>query len=372
VIIFAERLKEGAWTYFLFIPILYVAFTYFRNKLGAPSPVLEELGKLEEAMWTTEALVPSTPETVEIAPVPQEVWSASPERIALWRSKKRVPKNILIPLDGSSFAENALPAGKFLAAHYNAVITLLSVAKDDSGVEEMRSYLGRTAESIAAEGIKVSYEAVKGRIPEAVSSAADRVSADMVIMTTHGRTGLASLLRKSRAVEILRSLSIPSVIIRPREGQVPPPRIDRVLVPLDGSLFSEKVLSYVRALDPSFNSTVILLSVPDVPEPGLYGTLADVVARLRRKAEAQSRSYLEAIANVLREDGLKVETVVTGSNPVRTILRVSEEKKVTLIMMSAKGRGAESQTSRLGGVAVRVLKQVRRPLFLLPVHKDRG
>ncbi len=369
VIIFAERLKEGAWTYFLFIPVLYVAFTYFRNKLGAPSPVLEELGKLEEAMWTTEALVPSEPETVEILPVVLEPWSASPERIALWRSKKQVPRNILIPLDGSKFAENAIPAGKFLATHYDATVTLLSVCSSDSEAEEKRSYLEGIAKSISAEGLKVAIEVAKGRVCETIGEVARKVSADMLIMTTHGWGGWKGLLRKSRAVEILRSVSIPSVIIRPRNGTVPPPKVDRVLVPLDGSVFSERVLSYVRALDPSFNSTVILLSVPDVPEPGLYGTLADVVARLRRKAESQSRSYLEAIAEVLREDGLKVETVVTGSNPVKTILRVSEEKKVTLIMMSARGRGATSSSS-LGGVAVRVLRQVRRPLFLLPIHDE--
>ncbi len=368
VIIFAERLKEGAWTYFIFIPFLYVAFTYFRNKLGAPSPVLEELGRLEEAMWTTEALVPSELETVEIPPVPQEPWSASPERIALWRSKKQVPKNILVPLDGTRFAENALPAGKFLAKHYGAMMTLFSASEKASDLERMRSYLEKMARGIESEGIEVTCEVAKGKVAETIGVVAEKVAADIVIMTTHGRTGIAGMLHRSRAVEILRSLSIPSVIIRPRGGKVPPPRIDRVLVPLDGSIFSERVLSYVRALDPAFDSTVILLSVPDVPEPGLYGTLADVVARLRRKAEAQSRSYLEAIAGVLREEGLKVETVVTGSNPVRTILQVSEEKKVTLIMMSARGRGQASQTP-LGGVAVRVLRQVRRPLFLLPVHK---
>ncbi len=50
IVIFQERFFEGAWTYFIFIPILFAAFTYYRSKLGAPSPVAEQLGSLEEAM----------------------------------------------------------------------------------------------------------------------------------------------------------------------------------------------------------------------------------------------------------------------------------------------------------------------------------
>jgi len=50
VIIFFERFSEGAWTYFVFIPLLYFGFTYSRNRMGAPSPVIERLGGLEEVM----------------------------------------------------------------------------------------------------------------------------------------------------------------------------------------------------------------------------------------------------------------------------------------------------------------------------------
>jgi len=50
IVIFQERFFEGAWTYFIFIPILFAAFTYYRSKLGAPSPIVEQLGGLEEAM----------------------------------------------------------------------------------------------------------------------------------------------------------------------------------------------------------------------------------------------------------------------------------------------------------------------------------
>ncbi len=114
VIIFGERFLEGAWTYLLFIPVLYVFFSYFRNTLGDPSPVAERLGQLEEAMREGfgfgQAGAVAQPD-LAFTPV-AVVADGLAARAAAgngWDLDQLRPSRVLIPLDGSPFAEQALP-----------------------------------------------------------------------------------------------------------------------------------------------------------------------------------------------------------------------------------------------------------------------
>ena len=103
VIIFEERFYEGAWTYFVFLPILYIIFTYFRHRLGQPTSTGEALGRL-------------TAERKYLKPFQRESWTES-----------KPFQNIFVALDGSAFAERALPLARFLGHSYAAKVTLVSV-----------------------------------------------------------------------------------------------------------------------------------------------------------------------------------------------------------------------------------------------------
>ena len=91
LIIFGERFLEGAWTYLVMLPLLYLMFTYFRRRLGAPTPLEERLGLLQS-------------QRKYLSVVETEYPTEGHHRI----------DNVMVTLDGSSFAEQALPAADTL------------------------------------------------------------------------------------------------------------------------------------------------------------------------------------------------------------------------------------------------------------------
>ena len=107
VIIFAERFFEGAWTYFLLIPILYIFFTFFRRRLGDPKPADERLG----LMLAERRYLPEFLETRQ-------------------SSQSPLLKDILVPFDGSGLAEASLSVAQSVSLAFNARVTLLTVIQE--------------------------------------------------------------------------------------------------------------------------------------------------------------------------------------------------------------------------------------------------
>ncbi len=389
VIIFAERLKEGAWMYFVLIPLLYVIFTYFRNKLGAPSPLEERLGELEEAMWGL-GIPPGEglelpPEEIVLVPT-EGMWQPIPEAGERWRATPARPRHIMVPLDGSAYSEKVLSLAELLGRTYNARITLVSVLrlgrgllalpstqkKIEAGRKEKEAYLKQVAERLKAKGLNVDYKVGVGPAAETINSLAQELGVDLLVLRTHGRSGVSRWVLGSVASKILQ-LSVKPLLLAPlsAEKRLENPQFRKILVPLDGSEFAERVLPYVRAIDQSFHAEIILLTVPVVPEAEVYGALADVIEELRQQAMKQAKEYLEGVASVLREEGHKVRAIITGSEPAETILEVSEREDVDLVMMATHGRGGLDRVF-LGSTAERLAQHTKSLLFLVPIHEKRA
>ncbi len=389
IIIFRERFFDGAWTYFMFIPILYAIFTYFRNTLGEPSPLKEQLGILEEAMWgvgegsgqPSAALaqpIAITPKLTDLRPIPALNTG--------WRGKVATPRRLLVTLDGSEFAEKVLPIAKALCQTYEAQLTLVSIlrtrrslqikpstqAQIEAGRLEKEAYLQSVIEKLSDNGIPIDFAIGIGPVAETVNSLSHELDADMILLSTHGRSGVSKWILGGIASKIIQLSATPLLLIRPTtNGDMPPPEFNRLLVPLDGSEFAERVLPYVRAIDPSFNSTIILLAVPEIPEAATYGVVADAIEDLRLEAEEQAKTYLSNVAAALQEEGLSVHAIVTGSRPAETITQISKEEEADLIMMATHGRGGLDRVF-VGSVAERVVHHTESPLFLLPIHEKRA
>ncbi len=419
VIIFAERFTEGAWTYFLFIPVLYVVFTYFRRKLGEPSPVKERLGELEEAMLGGFGLGQAPAPTTEAIGVMVERALLRTGRLAFrtaggeWRHRQVAFQHVVVPLDGSAFAEQALPMAEVICRAYHAPLTLLSVLQPQrlllslpltpasrKQVEAIRvereAYLSRVAGGLMAAGIETNYvvrigtavaEEINALVntlegPEAPEDGAAGSAAPqetLIVMSTHGRSGIPRWLIGSVASKVVQQVTHPVLLIRPTAPDGTPlrsardykrPELRRLLVALDGSEFAERVLPYARTLATHFESEILLLTVPEVPEAQMYGPMADAVKDIRLQAEERIGAYLESVAETLREAGLRVRTLVTGSGPARTIVSVSETEEADLIMLATHGRG-DLDRLFVGSVADRVVRHTRCPVFLLPIREQR-
>jgi nucleotide-binding universal stress UspA family protein len=144
------------------------------------------------------------------------------------------------------------------------------------------------------------------------------------------------------------------------------PRLKRILVALDGSIHSEKTLPYARALAQTFKSQIFIVSVPAVPNASDYRAPAEYLESLRSKKDANMRKFISAVARGLRKDGLKVQTIVTGSLPSKTIVDVAAAKHVDLIMMTSRGRGG-LKLLFMGSVAERVVQAADQMVLMIPI-----
>jgi nucleotide-binding universal stress UspA family protein len=84
---------------------------------------------------------------------------------------------------------------------------------------------------------------------------------------------------------------------------------------------------------------------------------------------ANMQKFLEAVARSLREDGLKVRTIVAGSMPARTIVETAESEDVDMIMITSRGRGGLDYLM-VGSVAQRIVENTETPVFIVPIQES--
>jgi nucleotide-binding universal stress UspA family protein len=326
-IIFAERFSEGAWTYFIFVPILYFAFNYFRARLGEPKMLEEHLGRIFCGQYLLPFQRDDRPE----------------DEIKFDR--------IVVPLDGSAFAEHALPMAETLSHVYGSKVTILNV-NDGAGIDgEIEGYLNQIAWQLGQSHLPVETTCAHGEIPEQINAIAQQDEAELIVMSTHGMPGLDRFYVGDVANRLIRILSTPVLLLRPTaRWQTRTTRFKKLLVTLDGSEQAEKVLRYTRALARTFESEILLLSVPETDSE-----------------HDRLEEYLQTVANALLETGYPATVLVTGSGAVRSILEVGVSEKADLIMMTTHGRGALEREASIGSVADRVVDAANCPIFLVPI-----
>lgn len=384
-IIFEERFFEGAWTYFVFIPVLYATFTYFRNRLGEPTPEMDYLGQLDAAQLAGFGFGQASParvRTVQSLFEPEEVtWQPEPIEYSKWREQRMGIRKVVTLLDGSAYAAQALPMAEAVCRTTGAQLTLLSSVKDHTPAlreqfevtEAMRkAYLEEVAEQLKAKGLDVAMTVRPGYIADATKELVEEQGIDLVITSTVGKSGSRHWERGGASHKLFQKVSVPVLLVQPVEGiNGRVPQIKRILVALDGSIKSETTLPYARALAKAFGSELVLLTVPAVPDVQKYRAAAEVVETIRAKAEINMRNFLDAVARSLREDGIEVQILVRGSTPARTIVSVGEEEQADLIMLTSLGRGGLDLLF-MGSVAERVVQQTDKPVFVVSIPSERG
>jgi len=379
-IIFYERFLEGAWSYLLLVPILYWLFTYSRSRLGDPTPEEDYLGQLDAAQLAGFGFGQAEPTLVtrrEGLSKPADVtWQAEPKTRSRWREQVKEINRVVVLLDGSFFAAQALPLAKTLTKTTGAQLTLLSSVKDHTPTyqeqyEDTRSardmYLTEVENQLKAEDFPVNHLVRPGYISDATKTLIDEAGIDLVITSTRGKSGAQHWLSGGVSRKLAQNLDIPILLVK--EARETDPQINRILVALDGSIKSEQVLPYARSFAKAFNCELVLLSVPAVPEVTDYRAASDVVDNLRRIAEVNMQKFLDAVARSLMDDGIRVRTLVTGNRPSITVVEVGDQVDADMIMITSRGRGG-MDLLMMGSAAYRIVEQTNRLVLLVPVHKD--
>ncbi|HNS01479.1 MAG TPA: universal stress protein [Anaerolineae bacterium] len=385
-----EGFARGAWVLLLAAPLLYALFHFTRRRLGSPNPLQEELGRREGAMHalasprsTGGAIAARLPST-RLAPAAEAIDRGAAER---WQQQPAAPRQVAIALDGSEFAERALPSAVAISRQLDATLVLISVLPGrgalrvlprgrssgnplEAGQPELETYLDALAGQCQAQGVRVETYIAAGPVAQSIAMLTRELRIDLLVMSTHGRSGVSRFMLGSNASALLQLTRVPVILLRPQAlaaGQRPILR--RVLVTLDGSSFGEQVLPWARLSAQVSGAELLLLTVPEIPEPAMYGALGDAVDELRQQADANARRYLERTAALLTEEGLAVSALVEGSRPATTILDVAEREEVDLIMVATHGRGGVERLF-LGSVADRVVHHSRHPVMLIPTRTD--
>lgn len=295
--------------------------------------------------------------------------------------------DVLVPLDGSSLAEQVLPLAASLARHWRRTLQLLSVVpatpaatvtrkpapavpRPELDAEaRLRRYLDATAEKLSTtHDIPVSWAVMAGSPAEVIAERAAALDAALVLMATHGRGGLSRWWLGSVADGLLRRLTVPMLLYRPdHEPQIPD--FSRVLVALDGSKEAEAALgpalslgslspaasfTLVRVLEPPLSVAFPPAAAPAFP-PDWPGAEHAVAVR-----------YLERIAERLRERGIEVATsVLMGTGVAHQVTRLAREMNAGLIAVATHGAGGLERMF-LGSVADKIIRSADHAVLVAP------
>jgi len=301
---------------------------------------------------------------------------------------------LMVPLDGSTQSEAALPAARRLAERLRASVVLLHVIEEDApewlhGERHLReagaaeAYL-RTVAASFPEGVPVEshVHAVRGEgaavgrneVAGSIAGHAGEWNADLVLMSTHGRRGVRQLFKGTVAQQVVRR-GVPVLLVRPG-GAKESEAWEEVLVPLEDAALGMQVMPFWKqalALVRSGGGAVRLLTVVPTletlsgPESSSRVLLPSTTAEVLALEEGDAARALEVAVRRLGEAGIPASGTVRRGDAAEEILAELERRKERrpLLVLGTRGK-AGLEAFWLGSVAARVLPRLTGPVLLMP------
>ncbi len=291
---------------------------------------------------------------------------------------------ILVPLDGSPFAEHVLAHLPALSVGKETEVFLLQVLESnryqaaialetfDAGVlqrirEEAERYLKTKARELREQGYRAHAMIAEGDVAWNICQVAEAQEVDLIAMTTHGRTGLERLLLGSVADRVIRTATQPVYLVRPDREQAHSLQVQRILVPLDGSELAELALIPAQDLARFHRASLVLVQVVEPVEVYAEGYVyGEAYAPLPATEELEklAREYLDQVAQQLRSQGFETEQVVLRARAPEGIVQASRDHGVDMVVMTTHGRSGLSRWV-FGSVAEKVVRLSPCPLLLV-------
>jgi nucleotide-binding universal stress UspA family protein len=303
-------------------------------------------------------------------------------------------RSVLVPLDGSPFAEQALPWALAIARAARARLRLALVHQvpyppplDEASSrlyvrievalrKSQGEYLRRVAERIRrGHPVQISRAMLQGTPAAALGEYVRDVGVDLVVMTTHALGGIRRAWLGSVADRLVRSLEIPMLVIRPSEdgaGMAEIPGVAEILVALDGSRRAEAILPSAAALARLFGAKLNLVQVVHpvtmmTDPPTAFPTeLDEELTRLRRR---EAQDYLDGVAEQLTRQGVPASgAAVLGGSAFDTIRDAARAPGTGMVALATHGRGGLRRLV-LGSVADKLVRGGELPVL---VTRPRG
>jgi nucleotide-binding universal stress UspA family protein len=309
-------------------------------------------------------------------------------------------KKMLVPLDGSKLAEEVFPYAKALASRLRLELHFLNVSLlEESATLPMRqTYVEKMAEIVSSQineypkrtesqnentPVMAFGKAVIGYPPDEILKYADANEIDIILIATHGHSGIKRWMLGSVAHKIIHASKVPVWLVRsgvPNDIIFDQQAQRTILVPLDGSKMAESVLPYAEALVKQRGPVPIEIVLLSVCEPDLLPEISyyiqteyppsrplkheEYVKQETEKTIQACRSYLAQMAAKLAQKEIKVRTEVLTGNPSEELIKYANKNQLQLIVMASHGRSGFSHLT-IGSVAEKVLYGVNVPVFLI-------
>jgi nucleotide-binding universal stress UspA family protein len=292
---------------------------------------------------------------------------------------------ILVPLDGSELAAYALPFATRLVRAVGGRLILVRAAADGPARLHAETELAAVAERLFAAGFPVEAHVRLGPAGPTILEGARAWETGVIVMATHGRSGLGRWLYGSVADHVLRHAPVPVLLVSPLcerrwpaggagpagPGPAGPPAAapsaGRVLVPLDGSAVGAAALGPAAELAGALGAGLLLVQVVgNAPFSAYgYGSALEVTpyAYDPETELAAARRYLDAVAGSLRRSGCDVTTHADLGPAAPVIARLARERDAAAVAMATHGRGGPARVV-LGSVATGVVQLAGVPVLL--------
>ncbi len=295
-------------------------------------------------------------------------------------------KRMLVPLDGSELAEVALPYAEVLSVKLGIgielfrAVTLPVYSEPFGGVYNVeqelafksgaKEYLAKVGCRLKEKGIDVKPGVICSTAAEGIIDCASKDGVELIVLATHGHSGLTRWALGSTADRVIRGTEKPVVLIRAKgtqEAVTEQGIIQKIVVPLDGSRESEAVIPCVTWLAAGLGAKVIL-----------FQALADGYHTITAKGydyaiypeqqiasdKAFAEDYLAMAGKRFEDEGVTLSYEVRVGNAAEEIIEFADDLGADMVAMSTHGRSGVSRWV-LGSVAEKVLREGNKPLLLV-------
>jgi nucleotide-binding universal stress UspA family protein len=274
-------------------------------------------------------------------------------------------RKIVVPLDGSPLAEVALPYAEEIAGKIGSEMVLLSVLPSEETEEYRNNYtymekivdltihqVEKYAHGNGHPKCTVCTATRMGNAAQGILDYIDRGHLCLVVMATHGRSGISRWAVGSVADKVVRSTTRQPLLLIRAKGAHPDVRAKRIfkkaLLPLDGSMESEAVMPVITTLASNLQMEISLLRVL----PRMNHSLSEV------------ETYLQDWCERLAEKGITSKYEIRAGSPADHIIDLADESACDLVAMCTHNHNIGSLWP-LGSVAQKVLLAGNSPLLLV-------
>jgi len=296
-------------------------------------------------------------------------------------------KRLLVPLDGSPMSESVLPVVAQFAGKIHASVTMIHVIETKPperihgqrhliNAKQAEEYLLAISSSSIFSGIEVHFhihEAGVRDVSQSIHDHTEELQQDLVVMCTHGSSGLRGMLFGSIAQQVISLGKMPVLLVNPTAEDLKF-NFENFLVALDGNPDHERSLDYASTLASLCKAKIhLLIAIPrhvsmsgELTPANRY--LPGTTARMMDMLVPDAREYLNRLQTKIELRGIAVDIRTARNNPEIAIPRTAKTVKADLIALATHGKRGTAAFWN-GSVTPKISKSSKIPLLLVPVKE---